>query len=46
MQTPTDNIPFSKEELRYRYIEPAFITPDECAKLVDLLEKYGKIGEG
>jgi hypothetical protein len=46
MQTPTDNIPFSKEELRYRYIEPAFITPDECAKLVDLLEKYGKIGDG
>lgn len=39
-------VAFSAEESRYRLLQPGFLTPEECATLIELVEKYGKVGDG
>ena len=39
-------ITFSKEEARYRHIQPNVVTPEECAKLITLIERFGAVGDG
>ena len=46
MNTITAEVPFSKDELRYRLIKPNVISAEECAALISLLEKYGEVGDG
>jgi len=39
-------IVFSQEEARYRHIEDSVISPEECARLINLIETHGAVGDG
>jgi len=39
-------IAFSPQEAKYRLVEEAFITPEECLPLIELVDAYGKVGDG
>ena len=39
-------IVFSPQESKYRLVEDAFITPEECKPLIELVGKYGTVGDG
>jgi hypothetical protein len=39
-------IEFSPQESKYRLVADAFITPEECQPLIQLVENYGTVGDG
>jgi hypothetical protein len=39
-------IVFSQQGSKYRLVEDAFITPEECKPLIELVGKYGTVGDG
>jgi hypothetical protein len=44
--TANTEIVFDKQESKFRLIKKDFITPEECRLLIELIEKFGEIGDG